>query len=392
MVLQADIAKVPSRGGNTESDISGSLFLQRWTNIVESNFNNIFLTSPLPHLFQAHVYQPSSTPEDPPLESSLTEILSNVPRELSDAGTYTILDALESTIWWGEKPACIKEFSDIFLIRLKRDDHEGGAGVEILSKLPMGRFAYDFYQTTVEKILLRKGLKETVEKLSKREEEFRHITKMGKKYDSLKVLEATIQYISEMEGKKPTVEQNTEIDDFENRMDIDTETTLPSLSMQLKTWLDKVNESVQGISCSRSAPDSEIQQNNQKMHETLSSIMEFPSSVTRQSIDQSAEGSSQSETISLVYTLRGVVVDQYLTFFSQWENYTNPYKRKLCWFKSDFSRKPNISPVEESDVLTIARDRGLNGVLTVYVKDDVPEVDRVLPPEYLRVSPLTTLI
>ena len=124
------------------------------------------------------------------------------------------------------------------------------------------------------------------------------------------------------------------------------------------------------------------------MQATLSSVMEFPTSVTRQLPEQTAEGSSQSRTISLMYTLRGVVVDQHLTFFSQWENYTNPYKRKLSWFKSDFSGKPEIGPVEESDVLTIARDRGSNGVLTVYVKDDVPEVmDRVLPPEYLRVTP-----
>lgn len=388
MVLQADIAKVPSRGGNADSDISGSVFLQRWTNIVESNFNKIFLTSPLPHLFQAHVYQPSSSPEEPSLESSLTEILSAVPRELSDAGTYTILDALESMIWWGDKPACIKEFSDILLIRLKRDDCEGGAGVEILPKLPMGRFAWDFYQTTEEKILLRKGLKETVEKLNKREEDILYITKMGKKYETVKVLEATMQYIAEMEGKKATVEQNMEIDDIGNRMDIDTETTLPSLSMQLKTTLDKLNETVQGTSSSRLTPDSEIQQTKQNMQEKLSSIMEFPTSVTRQLPDQSVEGSGQSKTISLVYTLRGVVVDQYLTFFSQWEHYTNPYTRKLCWFKSDFSQTPDISPVEESDVLTIARDRGSNGVLTVYVKDDVPEVmDRVLPPEYLRVIP-----
>lgn len=80
-------------------------------------------------------------------------------------------------------------------------------------------------------------------------------------------------------------------------------------------------------------------------------------------------------------------MDQNLTFFSQWENYTNPYTRKLSWFKSDFSDKPEICPVDESDVLTVARDRGLNGVLTVYVKDDVPEVmDKVLPPDYLRVN------
>jgi hypothetical protein len=36
--------------------------------------------------------------------------------------------------------------------------------------------------------------------------------------------------------------------------------------------------------------------------------------------------------------------------------------------------------------LTIARDRGRQGVLLVYVREDVPEVTvKVLPPEYLRV-------
>jgi hypothetical protein len=197
------------------------------------------------------VYQPNSDPEQPPLETCLTEILSSVPRELSDAGTYTILDALESTIWLGDRPACIKEFSDILFVRLKRDDGEGGAGVEILSKLHMGRFAFDFYQTTEEKILLRKGLKETVEKLNKREEELLYITKMGKKYDSMKVLEATIQYVTEMEGKKTTTEQSLEVDDTGNRMDIDTETTLPTLSVQLRASMDLINERVIGTFFSR---------------------------------------------------------------------------------------------------------------------------------------------
>ena len=117
--------------------------------------------------------------------------------------------------------------------------------------------------------------------------------------------------------------------------------------------------------------------------------MDFPTSTTRQSPEQATEGSTLPRTISLMYTLRGVIVDQNLTFFSQWENYTNPYIRKLSWFKLDFSNKPKICSVDESDVLTIARDRGSNGVLTVYVKDDVPEVmDKVLPPDYLRVISL----
>jgi hypothetical protein len=90
--------------------------------------------------------------------------------------------------------------------------------------------------------------------------------------------------------------------------------------------------------------------------------------------------------MSLIYILRGVVVDPQLTYFSQWGPYTNPYKKKLGWFKSDFSDKPEITSVDEGEVLTIARDRGRQGVLLVYVREDVPEVvNKVLPPEYLRV-------
>lgn len=91
--------------------------------------------------------------------------------------------------------------------------------------------------------------------------------------------------------------------------------------------------------------------------------------------------------VSLNYILRGVIVDQHLTYFSQWENYTNPYKRNLVWFKSDFSTPiPEIVTVEEGEVLTISRDRGKVGVITVYVRDDVPEViEKVSPPDYLRV-------
>ena len=115
----------------------------------------------------------------------------------------------------------------------------------------MGRFAFDFYQTTEEKILLRKGLKETVEKLNKREEDLLYITKMGKKYDSMKVLEATIQYVTEMEGNKATIEQSLEVDDTGNRMDIDTEPTLPTLSVQLRASMDLINERVIGTFLSR---------------------------------------------------------------------------------------------------------------------------------------------
>jgi len=83
-----------------------------------------------------------------------------------------------------------------------------------------------------------------------------------------------------------------------------------------------------------------------------------------------------------------VIVDQHLTFFSRWQHYSNPYKRKLEWYKSDFSTKLDLVGVDEGEVLTIARDRGSEGITTVYVHEDVTEaIEKVLPPEYLRVRP-----
>jgi hypothetical protein len=117
------------------------------------------------------------------------------------------------------------------------------------------------------------------------------------------------------------------------------------------------------------------------MKNKLSGLFDFPPFLTHSAPDGS------TTRISLVYQLRGVIVDQHLTFFSRWQHHSNPYKRKREWFKADFSSKLELVAVEEGEVLTIARDRGSDGVITVYVREDVPEVmDKVLPPEYLRVS------
>ena len=125
----------------------------------------------------------------------------------------------------------------------------------------------------------------------------------------------------------------------------------------------------------------ELHRSTETMKGQLSRLFNFPPFLTHSAPDGS------STRTCLVYQLRGVIVDQHLTFFSRWQHYTNPYKRKLEWFKADFSSKLELVEVEEGEVLTIARDRGSDGVLTVYVREDIPEVmDEVLTPEYLRVS------
>jgi hypothetical protein len=125
----------------------------------------------------------------------------------------------------------------------------------------------------------------------------------------------------------------------------------------------------------------ELHTSTETMKDQLSRLFDFSPFLT-----QSAADGATTRT-SLIYQLRGVIVDQHLTFFSRWQHYTNPYKRKLEWFKADFSSKLELVGIDEGDVLTIARDRGSDGVLTVYVREDVPEVmEKVLPPEYLRVS------
>lgn len=116
-------------------------------------------------------------------------------------------------------------------------------------------------------------------------------------------------------------------------------------------------------------------------------MMDFPSSITKPS-SADTQDSQAITSVSLVYDLRGVIIDNNLFYFTQWEHITNPYKRKLAWYKAEFNGTPDITSVEEGEVLTVARDRGSQGVLTIYLRDDVPEnIEKVLPPDYLRVTP-----
>lgn len=364
--------------------MSSATFLQRWTNIVQSYFQKSYFTRSYFHVFNAQIYQPPNAFGTSEQSEYITEISASVSRELSDAGSHTILDALEETIWYGKYPACLKTFSEILLIRLKRDDHEGGAGVEILPRLHLGRFAFDNYDVTNERIGMRRGLKETLQKLRQREQKLTWIEKIGTKYSAAQILESTISYVHGMEGKK-LIDVDFEDDDPPSRMDIDSETTLPALSSHLRSSMEKVDNKLTGTNF-RVCADQEIQNSVKNLEAKLLTLFEFHDFITRPS-SEGQDATTTETRISVTYTLRGVVVDQYLTFFSQWEHYSNPYRRKLVWYKSDFSSsKPEIVAIEEGEVLTIARDRGSEGVITVYVRDDVPELTaKVLAPEYLRV-------
>lgn len=245
--LKDDVSKLPIRGNAKETEISPSMFLQRWTYIVENNFTKTFLAKPLPDLFLSTLWQPSSTPTGDDFIGSSTELDILVPRKLTDAGLSTILDAIEQTMWFGDAPASIKSFSEVLLIQFRREDHEGGAGVEILPKLPMGRFAHDFYELAVEKLRLQSGLQQTLKQLQEKQQGLKYVEKMGKKIDSTKVLRATIQYISEMEGKKIT-DGETDDEDVGTRMDIDNEATLPRISTLLEASLETLIEETESNS------------------------------------------------------------------------------------------------------------------------------------------------
>ena len=233
-----------------ETDLTPATFLQRWSFIADSISKRTFIKSPVLSVFNSQIYQPQYTEtSDEEVSQYLCEIDALVSRELSDTGNHTILDALESVIWWGQSSACLKTFSDILLIRLKRDDREGGAGVEILPRLPLSRFAYDYHKKAEEKISFRKGIKTTLENLRKREEMLTWIEKAGNKYNAIQVLEATIQYVEGMEGKK--MFNQGDVDDEENssRMDIDSsENSLPAITAQLKMSLEALNQKLLGTS------------------------------------------------------------------------------------------------------------------------------------------------
>jgi hypothetical protein len=367
---------------NNESEITCASFLKRYSYILQSNLEKPFTTTAQPHLFISEVSQPASGTETA-LEANLTEVSVTVPRSLLESETSTILDALESTIWWEPTPAYIKNFSEVLLIQLKREDYECGAGVEVLRKLPMGRFASENYQTAMDKIRERKGIKDILQKLTTRGEELCYIYKDGTKYKARDILMATVEFIQEMEGKKV---ENVDAEDDEDgsRMDIDTEKVFPEISEQLMSSIHSLNHELDGMLYDSLSTDLGIRANAIRMADRLRTIMDFPTSTTKTVV---TEGQTpQTVSMSLVYDLRGLIIDKGLFYFSQWEHITNPYKRRLAWYRVVSIEAPDICRVAEDEVLTSARDRGQNGVLTVYLRDDVPEnIERVLPPDYIRV-------
>ena len=357
------------------------MFLQRWTIITQTKLERTFLTSPLP-IFSLEIVQPPAENDETNYQATITEINCRVARERSDLGTTTIIDTLEETFWWGPKAACVTSFSDILLITLKREDHEGGAGVELLPQLSLARFASQYYDQAEHEVAMRRGLRDTLEKLAKREEELTWIEKMGKRHSAIQVLEATIQYVEEMQGGKIVDEQLND-EDVASRMDIDSEKTLPAVSAQLKASLAALKEKIKGTEPDSS--DLEIQSTSRQMEEKLSTLFNYPDTMPGPA---SEDPEAPTTPITFAYTLRGIIIDQHLTFFSQWENFPNPYKRTLNWYKSDFSSTHEITPIDQGEVLTMGRERGNHGIVTIYVKNDVLEpMEKVLPPEYLRVHP-----
>ena len=247
--LRNDLSKFPKRGISKETEVTQAMFLERWSYILNSlPQQRTYVTSPLQSLFVSQIYQPPNPPsKSDEFSESLCEISIVITRELSDAGTHTILDALETIIWWGDRPACLKSFSDFLLIRLKRDDREDGAGVEILPKLPMSRFAFDNYEKTEGQIRLRRGIEETLVKLRKTEESLSRIEKGGQKYCATQILEAAIQYVESLEGRE-MAEEEADVDENSTRMDIDSEnSTLPAITKQLKSVSETLNGKIRGI-------------------------------------------------------------------------------------------------------------------------------------------------
>jgi hypothetical protein len=196
-------------------------------------------------LFNAHVKQPAAD-TDPELEVFLSEIVTEVSRSLSDSGNYTILDALESTIWSESRPSYIETPSDILLVRLKREDNEGGAGVEILPELRMARFIKENYERAIDAMRERRGTEDILKSLLEREEQLLWIEKGGKKLDALTVLEDTLRYMGEIEGKK-IVEEGDDEGDPSRMVDIDDEEVLPVLSQLLKASIQGLSNELQGL-------------------------------------------------------------------------------------------------------------------------------------------------
>ena len=229
-----------------DAEVTPPNFLIRWSYAASSNLQRTFLTSPPSTFYISELYQPPFD-DFSAQHRSVTEIAIDVPRDLSDQGTKTILDALEKVIHFSSKPACIRSFSDVMLLKFKRDDREGGAGVEILPQLGMGRFAAENYEETVSKIRMRDGIKETLDKLRRRQDGLTWIEKGGKKFNAVEVLETTISYIEGMEGKVMSETVQSDDDEPSSRMEIDSEAAkLPAITAQLKESIQLLQQQLQG--------------------------------------------------------------------------------------------------------------------------------------------------
>jgi hypothetical protein len=253
--IQNDITKVPDRDDPGGTEATPATFLHRWTTILSTSYPKTFLSSPPTNLFKTHVYQPGN-PSIQVTEQNedITEITIPVPRTLTDDGTASILEAMESLFWGAAaKPACIKTLSDIVLINLKREDREDGAGVEILPRLDIARFVWENYEQAERDIAFRRGLLDGLKKLAQREEAMTWIEREGKRAKAQDVLEATIAYVASLEGGAVVEEES---DGEGSRMDIDSERKLPLITADLKASLESLQTKLNGLS-PQTPPESE---------------------------------------------------------------------------------------------------------------------------------------
>jgi hypothetical protein len=133
---------------------------------------------------------------------------------------------------------------------LIREDHEGGAGVEILPKLPLNRFAFEFYDKMEDDSRKRTQYKVALARLREKEEALTWIDKAGQKHNAAQVLEATLHYVESMEGQK-VMDVNVDDEDPSSQMDVDSTTTLPAIAAQLKMSMDLLTMRLQGTPFSK---------------------------------------------------------------------------------------------------------------------------------------------
>ena len=276
--VQNDLLKVPQRGESKGTDVTAATFLHRWTSILDTIYPKTFLSDPQTNLFQVLVYCPA----DPSCNVKehaeyITEIVIGVPRILTDAGTANLIDALEAVFWGGDKPACFKSLSDVLLITLRREDNEDGAGVEILPRCNVARFMWENYEQTEKDIAVRRGLMDSLKQLAKREEVLTWIERGGKKVRAQEVLEATLGYVTSLEGNGVFAEGEESDGEGGSSMDIDSERKLPSIAAELKSSLESLSERLQGPPEYNSLADSRIPQINEDTEEKFISSLRFPS-------------------------------------------------------------------------------------------------------------------